>query len=309
MKKILFAFLMTFCLLLSVSCSSDGKIILPFEADLEKHFTALEKHSDGTPLSENDYISATADAVVLENDSYSVGINGSTGALWLSDRKNGIFYDMTGASFTDPSSAASALYIYREGSVFCEYTQGEFYDTVYEKQRHSLTAFYLAENTVRLIYIIGIDQLSFLDDYPRIITKETYEKYSLVCADYYKKSDGSDFASQFVSEYCSQKEYYYLVSDTLPEQAKVYCNFNASSSRLELLSLGFDTEKSVICMFVADITLDENKITVDISTNRQYRSKGVRTTRYKIAFYEGDPPFVEKTNSESEYISFAGSKF
>ncbi len=309
MKKSVSFFSLIFCFLILASCSSDGKIILPFEADLEKHFTALEKHPDGTPLSENDYISSASNLIILENELYSVGLNGQTDALWIFDRNTNIYYDMTGASFSDPSSAAPALYIYRDGNVYCEYIHGEYYDTVYEKYRPSLTAFYLSENTVRLIYIIGIDQLSFLSEYPRIITKETYEKYALVCAEHYEKSEGNDFASDFVSEYCSKQEYYYLVSDSLPEPAKVYCEFDASAARRELLSLGFDTDQSVICMFVADITLDEDVITVDISTNRQYRTKGVRTSRYKIDFFSGNPPFVQKTDSESEYISFAGSKF
>ncbi|MBQ1862273.1 MAG: hypothetical protein II149_02040 [Clostridia bacterium] len=307
-KSVFFASLIVCCFVL-VSCSSNGKIILPFEADLEKHFTALEKHPDGTPLSENDYISVSSDVIILENDLYSVGLNGQTDALWLSDRNTCVYYDMTGASFSDPSAASSSLYIYREGDVFCEYSKGVYYDTVYEKYRPSLTAFYLSENTVRLIYVIGIDQLAFLGEYPVIITKETYEKNALVCSEHYVRSEGNDFASKFVSEYCTLSEYYYLVSDNLPEPARVYCEFDAAAARREILSLGFDADKAVVCMFVADITLDDSGITVDISTNRQYRSKGVRTSRYKIDFFSGDIPFVRKTDSESEYISFAGSKF
>ncbi|MBR5721311.1 MAG: hypothetical protein IKX78_02375 [Clostridia bacterium] len=308
MKKTYLSFILV-CFLFLCSCSSDGKIILPFEADLEKHFTALEKKEDGSALSESDYIDTTADCVILENDRFFVGLNGDSGALWIFDRSEGLYYDMTGNSFTEKSSASPALYIFREGELFCEYCQGVFYDVVYEKQRPSLTAFYTGENTFRLIYIIGIGQLAFLNEYPLIITESTYAANELAASSHYRKSKGDDFASGFVSEYCTVSEYYYLISDSLPEPARNYGNLDASSARRELLMLGYDADKAVICMFVADITVAENGITVDISTNRQYKSKGVRTSRYKTDFFGGNVPFAEKTDSESEYISFAGSKF
>lgn len=304
-----FISLILICFLFLSSCANSGKIILPFEADLEKHFTALEKKEDGSALSESDYIDAFSDCVILENDRFSVGLNGENGALWLSDRSEGVYYDMTGNSFSEKSSALSALYILRDGEMFLEYCQGKYYDVVYEKQRPSLTAFYIAENTVRLIYILGIGQLAFLGEYPLVVTKDTYAANELVASQHYKKSGGNDFAADFISEYCSVSEYYYLVSDPLPEPARNYCNLDSAAARRELLMLGYDTDKAVICMFVADITLSENGITVDISTNRQYKSKGVRTSRYKTDFFGGNVPFVEKTDTESEYISFAGSKF
>jgi hypothetical protein len=309
MKKMISVSAILFFLLLFSSCASDGKIILPFEADLEKHFTALEKKTDGSALDSEDYINTTEDCILLENDFYTVGLNGDTGALWLKSNYENIYYDMTGASFADSSDASPALFIYRNGEPFCEYTQGEFYDTVYEKYRPSLTAFYPDKNTVRLIYIIGLPQLSFFGEYPLILTEETYSANSVVCSSHYKKSQGSDFATDFVSQYCAENSYYYLSSSSLPEPARNYGDFDPSSARREILSLGYDADKAVICMFVADISLSDKEVTVDISTNRQYRSKGVRTSMYKIDFFDGELPFVVKTDSESEYISFAGSKF
>ena len=276
---------------------------------MEKHFTALEKKEDGSALYDDDFIDASHDCILLENPAYQVGINGATGALWFSERAEGVFWDMTGSSFTDRDSASHALYIYKDGNIFCEYTQGDFYDIVYEKRRPSLTAFRISENSVRLIYVLGIDQLAFFDEYPLVITEETYNNNELICSGNYKKSDRNDFAADFIEKYCESGNYYCLTGDTLPEPARIHGNFDSVTARRELLYLGYDSDKAVICMFVADITLSESGITVDISTNRQYRAKGVRTSMYRISFFEGTPPFVEKTDSESEYISFAGSKF
>lgn len=308
MKKIITAFIFILPLLLC-SCGGEGKIIFPFEADLELHYTALEKAEDGSPIGEDMFIDTSVDCTVLENSSYSVGINGENGAVWFFDKQAELYYDMAGESFSSPNDADTALHVLKDDEPFIDYVQGEFYDTVYEKYRPTLTAFYLDENTVRMIYVLGTEQLKYISEYPVVLTQETYLRNEFVFSKHYIKAEETDDSRSFMNEYCSSDDYYVLYTYPLPEAAQLLGEVNASDARAELLSLGYDPEKAHICMFVTDIRIDSDKITVDISPNRQYRTSGIRTSQYKTVFFEGQPPFVEKTESESEKIAFAGSKF
>lgn len=308
MKRIFTLTLFLFTLLLC-SCGGESKIIFPFEADFEKHYTALEKLEDGSPVSNEMFIDTTTTGVVLDNAAYSVGLNGESGAVWFYSKADGRYYDMAGNSFSSSENADTALHVLKDNEPFIDYVQGEFYDIVYEKYRPTLTAFYLDENTVRMIYVLGYDQLEYITEYPVVLTSETYSQNELVFSNHYKKAESTDRCSSFMNEYCSADDYYVLSSYPLPEATKILGELDASGARMELLSLGYEPDKAHICMFVADISLYDDKITVDISPNRQYRTSSVRTSQYKAAFFEGQPPFVEKTESESEKISFAGSKF
>ena len=308
MRKILALTLCLFSLLLC-SCGEDGKIIFPFEADFEKHYTALERSADGASLDAENYIDSTSTGVILENDAYSVGISGEDGALWFYDKAADLYYDMNGAALPSSENADTALHILKDNEPFLDYVQGEFYDTVYEKYRPSLTAFYIDENTVRMIYVLGLDQLEYITEYPVVLTPETYAENEFIFSNHYKKAEAQDHCESFMNEYCSADDYYVLYTYPLPEAAKLLGEINASDARFELLSLGYNPDNARICMFVTDVTLDDDKITVDISPNRQYRTSSLRTSQYKVSFFEGQPPFVEKTESDSEKISFAGSKF
>jgi len=305
-KKTFIFLLLSVCCLLC-SCGGGGKIIFPFEADLEKHYTVLEKMSDGSDVSE--YIDTSADSVILENDRFSVGIRGENGALWFFDRSDGLYYDMTGQSSPDISSAKTALDVYRDNEPFLTFVRGEFYDVVFEKYRPTLTAFYLGENTVRLIYILGVDQLEFISGYPVVITESAYSQNETLLSELYKKAESSDFSNSFMADYCLAENYYVLKEYPLSDSTQIPAELDSTYARNELLSLGYDPSKAKICLFVADVTLENEKIIVDISPERQYRTSAVRTSQYKTVFFDGQVPFVEKTESESEKIPFAGSKF
>ena len=305
-KKTFIFLLLSLCFLLC-SCGGGGKIIFPFEADLEKHYTVLEKMPDGSDVSE--YIETSSDNIILENDRFSVGICGENGALWFLDKSEELYYDMTGQSFSDISSSNTALDVYRDNEPFLTYAQGEFYDVVFEKYRPTLTAFYLGENTVRLIYVIGIDQLEFISGYPVVITESAYSQNEALLSDFYKKAASSDFSHSFMSDYCLSEDYYVLKTYPLSDLTNFPTELDSTYARNELLSLGYDPANAKICLFVADVTLENEKIIVDISPERQYRTSAVRTSQYKTAFFDGQVPFVVKTESESEKIPFAGSKF
>ena len=309
MKKTLIMLILFTAVAALCSCSSGGKIIIPFEADLEKHYAALEIKADGSGLDTEDRISTEEDTVILENAAYAVGINGADDALWFYDRYEDKYYDMTGACLSCSSDAQCALLVYRDGKPYIEYEKDEFYDIVNEKYRPSLTAFYTDPSTVRLIYIIGVSQLKYLGEYPIVLTPETYKRNEMVCSNHYRRSEGDDSASEFINEFCSSDDYYYLYNGPLPEPAKKHGSLGPSEARKELLSLGYDQDKALICLFVADVSISDDGITVDISPNRQYRTKGIRTSMYDLKLFFGEIPFVVKTESESEYISFAGSKF
>ncbi len=304
-----FLIIILICSIFLCSCGEDAKIIFPFEADLEKHYTELEKMTDGSAVPDSNYIDASVDSVLLEDELYSVGINGENGALWFFDKTENMYYDMTGSSFSSPEQANTALCIYEDGELFLEYSQGEFYDIVYEKYRPSLSAFYVDDDTVRLIYILGVEQLQYLLDYPVVMTETTYLENEFVFGNHYKKIDRANSADTFMTEYCTADTYYILLDESLPGGAVAMGQLSASDVRKELLYLGYDPEQAMICMFVADVSLKNGEITVDISPNRQYRTKKVRTSQYNVDFFENEPAFVNKTASESEKIAFAGSKF
>ncbi|MBQ2721077.1 MAG: hypothetical protein IJF23_06030, partial [Clostridia bacterium] len=180
---------------------------------------------------------------------------------------------------------------------------------VYEKYRPSLSAFYIDDNTVRLIYVLGLDQLDYVSEYPVVLTEETYLQNEFIFSNHYKKADDSVFSVPFMTEFCKADNYYVLYTYPLPESAQILGELDASDARKELLSLGYNPADALICMFVTDVSLCDGQLTVDISPNRQYRTSAIRTSQYKIEFFEGQVPFVNKTKSESDKISFAGSKF
>jgi len=291
---------MLFIFTFSLCSCNESKMIFPFEADLEKHFSSFEK----------DYVADVKSDIILENVSYSIGIDSETDALWFYDKNSDVYYDSEGNTLQNPSEASVGLYVFKDGEIDLSYKKGEFYDVVFDKMRPTLTAFYISDNTVRLVYILGLEQLLYIGSYPIVLSENTYKNDEIAFEDVFVKTNiGCGSVSEnFVSEYCTCDTWFEL-SDDFGTALASYTNTDSNTVRTELLNLGYNPDKAKILLFCTDISLENDGITVDISVNRQYKSYGLRTSMYSVGDFCENIPFVTLTSSESERIYYAGSQY
>ena len=296
--------LLFLCVLLA-ACGVNRIILMPFEADIEKHMEALIDKS----IPADDFFDTRSSCVLLENEHLSVSLSNEN-AIVFYQKSTDTYYDTFGNALESPENAELNLLFKSESGNDIFHTKSEYFNARSGEYIPTCTAFLIAENTVRLIYISGADEFYYFASSPILLSEETYNATPELQPYYEKASaDNQTPDAAFVAMHCTAKTYYIRNGNELPEEISEKYALDSNAARKEILALGYLSDTSRIAFTVVDITLDSDRIVFDVSKNRQYKTEAMRTSEYTEHIFEFELPFVEITHSESDVITFAGSKY
>jgi len=303
-KKIKICTIFIFSLLIT-ACVSNSAIVMPFEATFHKYVYILTKN-----LEEINTESTTEYCSLIENQHFSVVYK--DGTLCFYDKSNGLFYDTFGNKFDNMPETGLNISIKEKNGFELKYTDGEYYNSETDSSVNTFTAFKLNDTTIRLLIVTGINEFDIIDKTPIVLT-ESFVNANPNISEYYSNNEKIKEAviKQYplLSERFELTENLYYLSKEIPEEVFSELGLTKNTAREMALALNYDFSQVKMILTTVDITLSDNEIIFDISPNRQFRSELIRDKSFKHNIFEFDLDFVKITESESEKITNAQSKY
>ena len=292
-------------LLLVTACVSNSAIVMPFEATFHKYVYILTKD-----LEEINTESTSEYCSLIENQHFSVVYK--DGTLCFYDKNNGLFYDTFGNKFDNMPETGLNISIKGKNGFELKYTDGEYYNSETDSSIKTFTAFKLNDTTIRLLIVTGINEFDIIGKTPIVLT-ESFVKANPAVSEFFSKDN--IVKEKIITSYPLLSERFTLTNDLyyitkeIPEEVFPELGFTKNTAREIALALNYDFHQVKMILTTVDITLSDKEIIFDISPNRQFRSELIRDKSFEHNIFEFDLDFVKKTESESEKITNAQSKY
>ncbi len=294
-------------LFLLTSCVKNSAIVMPFEATFHKYVYVLTKDLTeiDTETSEGKDICA-----LIENEKYSVLLN--EGTLAFVDKNTDKYYDTFGNEYEEMPQTGLNISVKDNKGFELKYTDDKYYNSESDSYIQTLTAYKLNDMSVRLLIVTGVDEFDIIGKIP-LLLPEAYIEASPALSEYYSNND--EAKNSILAKYPLLSErfeltedLYYLTKD-VPEEKLSESGLTKNTAREVALALNYNFNDVKMLLTTVDITLNDSEIIFDISPNRQYRSELIRDKSFEHNIFKFNLDFVKITESESEKITNAQSKY
>ena len=306
-KKLKLLSVYVLLLFILTSCVHNSAIVMPFEATFHKYIYTLTKdlNAINTETEDNEKY-----CKLIENDKFSVLLNKDTLVFYNKDAQK--YYDSFGNEFDTVPETGLNISIKNKHGFELNYIDGQYYNSESDSYIDTLTAYELSNNSIRLLIVTGIEEFDIIGKTPLVLTKSFTESHSELY-EYYSSDEKTknDLLSQYplLSERLDLTEDIYYLEKDIPYEKFSELGLTKNTAREEALLLNYDFSQVKMILTTVDITLTDTEIVFDLSSNRQYRSEFIRDKSFDHNIFEFDLDFVLKTESESEKITNAQSKY
>lgn len=301
--------LLSFCaiLLILTACMKNSAIVMPFEATFHKYIYTLTKDLTeiDTNKSENEDF-----CTLLENSNYSIILNQDTLAFYNKNTQK--YYDTFGIESDEIPQTGLNISIKENNGNEIKYINDKYYNSESDTYINTFTAYKLNDSSIRLLIVTGVNEFKIIGKTP-LVLPESYIKANPLLTEFYSNNDY--FKTTIISEYPLlperldlNKNLYYLTKE-IPEKTFSNLGLTKNTAREVALAMNYDFNKVKMILTTVDITLTDSEIIFDISPNRQYRSELIRDKSFEHNIFKFDLNFVKITESESEKITNAQSKY
>ena len=303
-----FSFL-SFCivLILLTACMQNSAIVMPFEATFHKYVYMLTKDfaEINTSTEEKEEY-----CKLIENEEFAILLKDGTLAFYNKTTKK--YYDTFGNESNEMPQTGLNISVKDNKGFELKYTDDSYYNSETDTYIKTLTAYKLNDSSIRLLIVTGVDEFDIISKTPIVLT-ESYIKANPGLTEYY--SNNEDVKNEILTEYPLLSErleltenLYYLIKE-IPENKLTELGLTKNTARETALALNYNFSLVKMILTTVDITLNDSEIIFDISPNRQFRSELIRDKSFEHNIFKFNLDFVKITESESEKITNAQSKY
>lgn len=292
-------------ILLLTSCVNKAQrsSVMPFEATLHKYIYTLSKDLTEIDLSETNILSENENFAIVYKD----------GTLAFTDKKSNVYYDTFGNAYEEMPSSGLNISVTQKEKKVLYYKNGQYYNTETDSYENTFTAYKLTDNSVRILIVTGLDEFDIIGKTPLVLTEETISENAELKSFY---SNEQSVKESVMEKYpllnerlCLTDDRLYYIETDITENSFKNLGLTKNTTRETALKLGYKYSDVKVMLTTIDITLLEDKIILDISKNRQYRTEILRDKSFTASIFDFDIQFIEKTVSESDKITDAQSKY